>query len=72
MKRKLPRGIVVGILGTSAMTAVQEMPGSSESADGGEPSWENAPAPARVARKGLRLLGHACVHVGVTAAAAAT
>lgn len=53
----LGRGVLAGIAGTAAMTAWQELAarlqGSGSSGSDGAPEdpWEQAPAPARVARK---------------------
>jgi hypothetical protein len=49
------RGVVAGLLGTAAMTAVQELLAGESGR--GEPDWDAAPAPAQVARKALRLAG---------------
>jgi uncharacterized membrane protein YagU involved in acid resistance len=46
----IARGIAAGILGTAAMTAAQVLP-SGGSDDDSEPSWDEAPVPAQVARK---------------------
>jgi hypothetical protein len=50
------RGAAAGLAGTSWMTAVQEISGPSGESDG-LPSWDDAPAPAQVARKALRAIG---------------
>jgi hypothetical protein len=52
----LARGAVAGLAGTSWMTAVQEIAASSSERNG-LPSWDDAPAPAQVARKALRAIG---------------
>jgi hypothetical protein len=52
----LGRGIVAGVAGTAAMTAVQESVSrlrDSSDGNGGPPTWDDAPAPAKVARKVL-------------------
>src|SRR5262245_15013015 len=54
---RLGRGIAAGLLGTAAMTAAQTLLARSEEGGAGEPSWERAPAPAKVARKALNLVG---------------
>jgi uncharacterized membrane protein YagU involved in acid resistance len=55
----LGRGLLAGIVGTAAMTAYQELlPGAGDSKD---PSWEDAPAPAQVARRILSGVFHADV-----------
>jgi hypothetical protein len=48
----LARGLLAGAVGTAAMTAAQRI-GSRLQASGGDeaPSWENAPAPAKVAKR---------------------
>jgi hypothetical protein len=52
----LARGVVAGVAGTTVMTAVQEtvarLRGSADE-NGGPPTWDDAPAPAKVARKVL-------------------
>ncbi len=57
MIAKVARGIVVGLVGTSWMTAAQELVGGSESASDEEPSWDKASSPAQVARKALLAVG---------------
>src|SRR4051794_13626794 len=53
--RLLLRGMLAGLAGTAAMTLHQRLrQGRSK---GGRPSWDDAPAPAQVARKGLGLIG---------------
>jgi hypothetical protein len=52
----LGRGTAAGLAGTSWMTAVQEIAASSGESNG-PPSWDDAPAPAQVARKALRAVG---------------
>lgn len=53
----LAHGLVAGAVGTAAMTAAQEAVsrvrggGSSSGGDDGAPSWDEAPAPAVVARR---------------------
>lgn len=55
-------GLVAGLAGTALMTAWQELvqkarsPGD-DGGGGGEPSWDDAPAPAQVARRALEPLG---------------
>jgi hypothetical protein len=53
--RLLLRGALAGLAGTAAMTAHQRL-GQGPSS-GGDPSWDEAPAPAQVARIGLGLVG---------------
>jgi hypothetical protein len=52
----LGRGLLAGVAGTAAMTAYQE----ALSSNGGskEPSWDDAPAPAQVARRILKGVFH--------------
>ena len=57
MRSKLMRGVVAGLIGTSFMTAVQELADGPESSPNEEPSWENASAPAKVARKAMLAAG---------------
>ena len=57
MTSTLTRGLVAGLVGTAFMTAVQELLGSSGSSGAEQPSWENASAPAQVARKALNAVG---------------
>jgi hypothetical protein len=52
----LGRGLLAGIAGTAAMTAYQEL--LSDDGDPKEPSWEDAPAPAKVARRVLKGVFH--------------
>jgi hypothetical protein len=47
--RVLTRGILAGVAGTAAMTVHQRIRQGGSS--GGEPSWDEAPAPAEVARR---------------------
>jgi hypothetical protein len=53
----LARGVAAGLAGTSWMTAAQEISGSGGENGDGPPSWDEAPAPAQVARKALRAVG---------------
>lgn len=58
--RSLFRGLVAGVAGTAAMTAAQLVAAKLRGQDGGTPvpeSWEDAPAPAQVAKKGAAALG---------------
>lgn len=48
----LARGVLAGIAGTAAMTAYQELLAGNGSDE--EKSWEDAPAPAQVARRILK------------------
>jgi hypothetical protein len=58
--KRLALGLAAGLVGTSWMTAYQELvaklQGGSGGGDGGDP-WESAPAPAKVARKLLGVVG---------------
>jgi hypothetical protein len=49
----LSRGLLAGGVGTAAMTAAQRIGSRLQSSGGGDegPSWENAPAPAKVAKR---------------------
>jgi hypothetical protein len=47
--RVLTKGILAGLGGTAAMTVHQRLRQGASS--GGEPSWDDAPAPAEVARR---------------------
>lgn len=59
MRPKIVRGVAAGLVGTAVMTAVQKLVGGSGSSGEDEtPSWENASAPAQVARKALAAGGH--------------
>lgn len=52
--RSLLLGLAAGVAGTAAMTAYQELVGRARGGgdgDGGAPTWDEAPAPAQVARK---------------------
>ena len=53
--RLLLRGSLAGLAGTAVMTLHQRL--RQGPSDGGEPSWDEAPAPAQVARKALGLIG---------------
>lgn len=65
------RGLLAGVAGTAAMTAWQELAARLQSSEGasegsGDPSrdpWEDAPAPARVAK----LAGEGILHIDVPA-----
>ena len=52
----MARAVAVGLLGTAAMTAAQALAGDTSSGDP-EKGWDEAPAPAKVARKALGLVG---------------
>jgi hypothetical protein len=52
----LGRGLLAGIAGTAAMTAYQEL--LADNGDSKKPTWEDAPAPAQVARRILKGLFH--------------
>ncbi|MGI8727069.1 MAG: hypothetical protein ACR2K6_05245 [Solirubrobacterales bacterium] len=49
------RGLPAGVIATAAMTAAQELMAKMQSSGGGggegEPSWEDAGAPAKVGRR---------------------
>jgi hypothetical protein len=48
----LARGLLAGAVGTAAMTAAQRIASRLQSSGGDEgPSWENSPAPAKVAKR---------------------
>jgi hypothetical protein len=49
--RVLTKGLVAGLAGTAAMTVHQRIRQGAGS--GGAPSWEEAPAPAEVARRAI-------------------
>jgi hypothetical protein len=53
--RLVLRGVLAGIAGTAAMTLHQRLRQGPSS--GSEPSWDEAPAPAQVARLALRRVG---------------
>src|SRR4051812_10636070 len=55
-RHSIRRGILAGLVGTSYMTAVQELFNSAGGGEG-QQSWDSAPAPAKVARKGLVAVG---------------
>jgi hypothetical protein len=56
-------GLAAGVIGTAAMTLWQELSAKllasddESSSSGNEDPWEQAPAPAQVARKAARLVG---------------
>lgn len=53
---RIGRAVAVGLLGTAAITAAQALAGDTSSGDPDE-GWDAAPAPAKVARKALGLVG---------------
>lgn len=62
----LGRGLLAGVVGTAAMTAAQRIGGHFESTggdEGQERSWEDAPAPAKVAKRILEGVFHRDVPV---------
>lgn len=58
MRAKIVHGVAAGLTGTAVMTPVQKLLGGGGSSSGEPPSWENASAPAQVARKALAAVGH--------------
>lgn len=56
MKTRLLRSLAAGLVGTSWMTAAQELTGPG--GGGAGPSWDDAPAPAQLARKVLGGFGY--------------
>lgn len=55
----LGRGLLAGAVGTAAMTASQRVAGDSSGGEGD--SWEDAPAPAKVAKRILESLSRRTV-----------
>lgn len=53
--RTLARGLAAGLAGSAAMTAYQQL--LARRSTEGEPTWESAPAPAKIARRVLGAVG---------------
>ena len=54
---RVGRRVLAGLIGTSVMTAAQELRPDHSSSAHEQPSWDTAPAPAQVGRKALEALG---------------